>query len=653
VAEGKSHGPLSQHLIQAAVAVSVVATALPGGGFGSQFRAGAALLVWWLVVVGLLARFWPRGRVPRSALVAGAGLLGLALLSALSMGWASDDGGAFAEAVRVAGYLGLFALVVVSSAAREADRWLTGLAIGLAAVAALAVGSRVQPSLFPDQDLVRLLPSVSTRLSYPLNYWNGLGACMALSIVLLAGLGAHARTRAGRAAAVAWLPVPALALFLTSSRGGVLALAVGLAVLLAVGPARARALAGLVVGGAGAALLLAFADAREAFVDGRVHAAGAAAQGHDVLVALVLIAAVAGLLRFALDRPLERLRVPRGMTVAVAAGAAVALVVALAAAEPGRRIDDFKEPPAAPGSARGFVARHLASAEGNGRYQFWSAGIDAFDSEPLRGVGAGGYADWWARHGDLAYYIRNAHSLFVEVMAELGVLGLLALLVFLLPPFYAALRAPPRRVPSAGIGLAALACGSASAAIDWTWQLPAAFAPVVVVAAVLTGPASREPAVAGVRAAPGRRGGLGRYATIAAGCVAAVAAGILLVAEVELGGSRDALRAGRLSEAAQDARRAGAIEPWAAAPRLQLALVRERAGDLRGARSAVHAAIDRDPDGWEPWLVETRLATRLGDIPAARRALRRVRTLNPRSPLLSPPPDRPTPTGATSPPGGG
>jgi Tfp pilus assembly protein PilF len=75
--------------------------------------------------------------------------------------------------------------------------------------------------------------------------------------------------------------------------------------------------------------------------------------------------------------------------------------------------------------------------------------------------------------------------------------------------------------------------------------------------------------------------------------------------------------------------------PWAAAPRLQLALVRERRGDLAGARRAIHEAIDRDPDGWQLWLVETRLATRIGDVAAARHALRRVRALTPRLPVLS------------------
>ncbi|HEX8073600.1 MAG TPA: O-antigen ligase family protein [Thermoleophilaceae bacterium] len=627
----ESHAPLRQHLIPVAVAAGCVAVALPGGGFGAQFRAGAALLLWWTVLVGLAARVWPRARVPGVALAAGGGLLALALLSGLSIGWASDDGAAFAEAVRAAGYLGLFALVVLASPAGSARLWLGGLAIGLTAVAVLALGSRMQPSLFPEQDLARLLPSVRTRLSYPLNYWNGLGAAMGLACVALAGLGAHARTRAGRAAAVGALPLPALALFLTSSRGGVVALAVGLVVLLIAAPARARVLAGLALGGASAAAAIALANARDAFVDGRTDAAGAASQGHEMLAAAVVLVVVSGAVRYAVDGSLERLRVPRVAAAVALAAALVAVAAGTVAADPGRRVDDFKKAPVLPGPERGFVARHLASGEGNGRYQFWSAGVDAFEAEPVRGIGAGGYEAWWAREGSLPYFIRNAHSLFVEVLAELGLLGLLALFAFLGPAFYARSRAPAGLAGPAGVALASLAAGTASAAIDWTWQLPAAFAPVVVAAGVLAGPALRADAPV---PAPRPRRAVG-VAFAAVGVVAVLASAILLVSETKLGDSRAAVRRGDLGAAATDAREAAAVEPWAAAPWLQLALVRERGGDLRGSRRALREALDRDPESWETWLVETRVATRLGDIRDARRALRRLRTLNPRSPLIT------------------
>ncbi|HEX8066170.1 MAG TPA: O-antigen ligase family protein [Thermoleophilaceae bacterium] len=610
-----------------------MAVALTGGGYGPQFRAGAALLVWWAVVAGLAFGLWPRARVPGSALGAGAALLALAGLTALSIGWAGDDGGAFGEAVRAASYLGLFALVVVAAPAGSAQRWLTGLALGLLAVAALALASRIEPSAFPEQDLVTFIPSVSTRLSYPLNYWNGLAACMAAAIVLAVWLGAEARTAAGRALAVGAVPLPALALFLTSSRGGVAALVVGLVALLAVARDRARLLAGALVGGAGSAVLIALASAREAFVDGRAEAAGASSEAHEMLVAVVLVAACAAAARLAADRPLARLTVPRPLAAASLAAALAAAAIAVVALDPAARLDEFNDPPAQPGSSRGFVTRHLASAEGSGRYQFWEAGLDAFRSEPLRGVGAGGYEAWWAQHGSLAYYIRDAHSLFVEVLAELGVLGLVALLVFLGVPAARGVRAragDPRAGPAAG-ALAVLACGVASAAIDWTWELPAAFGPLVVAAAVLAGPAL----------APAGEGGRPRFgvgvAALAVGWLAIVASAIVLVAEVKLSDSRAAVRRGDLDAAADDARAARAVEPWAGAPDLQLALVLERAGDVGAARAAVRDAASHDGGDWRVWLVATRLAVRAGDEAAARRALRRARALHPRSELFRAP----------------
>ena len=601
------------------------------GGYGLQFRAVAAIAVWWAVLTGIAFGFWPRARVPRAAFLAGGGLVALAALAVLSTSWASDNGTAFGEAVTPALYAGLFVLVVLAAPAGSAGRWLAGLAIGLVGVALLAVGSRVEPSLFPEQDLVRFLPSVATRLSYPLNYWNGLGASMALALVVLAWLGAHAASRGGRALAVAAIPLPALALFLTSSRGGVAALVAGLVVLVAVAPARARLLAGAVLGGAAALVTILVANSRDAFVDGRVDAAGAASQGRGVLAVALLLGAAAGVLRLAADRPLGRLRVPRAVALACAGVVLVAAVGGMAGADLGSRVDDFKKPPADPGPTRGFVTRHLGSAEGNGRYQFWETGFDAFESEPLRGIGAGGYASWWAEKGSLRYYIRDAHSLFVEVAAELGLLGLVALLCFLVPAAVRGVSArlrDPRAGPAAAGALALLATGVASAAIDWTWELPAAFGGAVVAAGLLAGPATAA-------AAEGRpRFGLG-LATIGVAWLAIVAAALVAVTDAKLGDSRAAVRDGDLAAAAEDAQAARAVQPWSGAPHLQLALVRERAGDVAGAREAARAAAERDSRDSAVWLVVARLAVKAGDVEDGRAALRRARRLNPRSPLFT------------------
>jgi Flp pilus assembly protein TadD len=71
---------------------------------------------------------------------------------------------------------------------------------------------------------------------------------------------------------------------------------------------------------------------------------------------------------------------------------------------------------------------------------------------------------------------------------------------------------------------------------------------------------------------------------------------------------------------------------------VQLALVEERAGDLRGALDAIGEAAERDREDWKIWLIAARLNVKAGDVPAAERALARSRQLNPRATIFLPPP---------------
>src|SRR5918992_5736625 len=94
----------SEHLTCVAVAMCCLTLALSGGGYALELRAGAGLAVWWVVLVGLLFGLIPRDRVPRAALVTGTFLAALAIFATASLIWASDNGRAFAEGVRVSGY---------------------------------------------------------------------------------------------------------------------------------------------------------------------------------------------------------------------------------------------------------------------------------------------------------------------------------------------------------------------------------------------------------------------------------------------------------------------------------------------------------------------------------------------------------------------
>ncbi len=594
-----------------------------------------AVLVWWVVVAGVVLRLFPRSAIPRDGVVAGVLLAAFAGYTVLSIGWASDNGGAYEEGVRALAYAGVFALVVLGSPGGSGRAWFTGLAIGLTAVSAIALASRVFPGLFPDQGVVAALPETAGRLSYPLGYWNGLGATLALAAVLLIALAGTARSTLGRAAATAAIPMPALAVFLTSSRGASIALAVGLVLLFVFGRERLRMAVATAIGGVVAGALVLASTARDLFIDGRTGAVGFDNQAHEMLLLTLVLVAAALTFRALIDPIVERVEVPRRMTVGVSIAAGLILAAGLVVVNPLERWDQLKAPPKLDNpDTRGLTTSHLASTEGTGRYQFWHAGWTAFKSAPAVGIGAAGYESWWAQHGSLDYFVRNAHSLPIEVAAELGVVGLLLLFGFFGAVTYAGVRTRRSTWGSdeaalAAAGLAVLGAGLAAAAVEWTWEIPGAFVPVIVVAGVLAGPAlsHRRRALVSRRSVPLAVG------VALVGVVCVVAGAINLASDSKLRASQEAARDGDFAKAADDARASRKIEPWAAAPRVQEALVQEP-GNVRAASQTIDGALKRSDEDWRIWLVATRLRSKAGDRKGASEALHRARALAPPSPIL-------------------
>jgi hypothetical protein len=319
-------------------------------------------------------------------------------------------------------------------------------------------------------------------------------------------------------------------------------------------------------------------------------------------------------------------------------------VGAVIAANPGKRIDDFKAPPPAQ-TLHGAIPvdTHLSSGSGSGRWQFWSAALDEFSSHPLRGGGAASFEPWWAQHGKLDWFVRNAHSLWLESLAELGLIGFLLVAA----PFALGLGAGLSRLRRAAgpdrttvAALVAVLTGFVlGAALDWIWQLPAVAALALLSLGLVVGPATTGPATADAPVAdrpPRLRFGV-RAAIVLGAWVVLCAQAIPFLANQEVTASQRAATDRDLARAIDRAQSAVAIQPWAATPRLQLALVREEAGQINLARRDVGAAIARDDQDWRLQIVAARLAVKAGDIPAGRRYLARARSLNPRSRLLRSP----------------
>jgi tetratricopeptide (TPR) repeat protein len=176
-----------------------------------------------------------------------------------------------------------------------------------------------------------------------------------------------------------------------------------------------------------------------------------------------------------------------------------------------------------------------------------------------------------------------------------------------------------------------------AAAIDWVWQITAIAAVAIVALALVVGSEVERPKPVTVVRERGERSlrfALGA-AALACAWVVICAQAIPWLASIKLSASQAAVRSGDGDDAFNDAADAKRIQPWAASPYLQLALVEEASGHLAAARSWIGEAIERDRENWRLWLVAARLETKAGDIAKAEQTLERAASLNPRSPLFA------------------
>jgi len=596
--------------VVALVGTALVALALAGGGYSDLAVGVATAVVWAALLAGVLGGRLAAALPPPALLAAAAFLLALLGLTALSLSWTNSDESGFVEVVRLAGYLGVFLMAGLSARPWRAGSVLAGIALAGVVVALVAIGSRLLGIGDGDAGLTAVLQSAGGRLSYPIGYWNALGALMAGVLPLLCWLASESPSRVLRSVALAAFAPPLLAAYMASSRGALIAASIGLAVAVGFAVDRCRSAAAVLLGiAAGLPAVLA-----ATLSPGILDSPGDGSPGGAELAVLATLLggmALAGGFGPRLLEPLSRTRLlaprVRPRTAILGLLGAGALLITLAG--PAALIGDLRA--GTEGSQEGRTVG-IISATGSGRAQFWDVAIQAFGTEPGRGIGAGGYEAFWNQNGSLLTPARNAHSEPLELLAELGLIGLACMLGFLAVVLVCGVRSARRREGghfAAALGI--VVAGLVGFAIDWTWQMPAVVAPVLIAAGTLAGTAP-----GGVRAA--LRPGRARAAAVALGVVAVAvpalwASGVLAVASSRLDASSDAFARGQLEEAAVAARGAAAIEPWAAEPWLRLAQIEQAADNLAAAQLAVEAAIERGPQDLRPWVFATNLQVQLGN----------------------------------------
>jgi O-Antigen ligase len=439
------------------------------GGYFQGPRAWAGLLAW--LCVAIAAVLGTRG-IPRErgAVLAFGGLVALAVLSLLSMLWAAVVSDAYQASQIVVVYLG-----TLLAAALLFDRdtaWLIEpvLAFGATIVIGYGLAERLLPGLLNYAHSV----TAEGRLEQPLTYWNAMGELAAIGIVLCARI-------AGDRSRQAWLRVLAAAataplgmgLYTTFSRGALFAGAAGLLTLLVIAPRRQQAAA---VGVTVASVVLASIAAAPFRGVTALHGSMSAREsdGAVALIVLVVVTLLAAAAQWYLMRRVGPgdFRLPRR---APAAAAAIICIGLAAAIVLGSKENGTGSQQLPGGSSR------LVSLQSN-RYDYWRVAVRAFGTEPIYGVGAGNWNVYWLRWRKISEGAQDAHSLPLQVMAELGVLGLAAVLAFFVGIALAARRAA-RASPWAIGPIVGFVVYAAHAPLDWDWQMPA----VTLIAMVLAG----------------------------------------------------------------------------------------------------------------------------------------------------------------------
>ena len=164
----------------------------------------------------------------------------------------------------------------------------------------------------------------------------------------------------------------------------------------------------------------------------------------------------------------------RALAAAGVAGLLVVLVASAALHVPAvvaDKYDDFKSGSGAVGDSG---SSRLLSSSDNGRLEHWEVALNAFRDDRLHGSGAGTYQIRWARDRPSTVDVRDGHSLYLETLGELGIVGLALLcacLLVVLGGFARRVRGDDRELFAAL--LAAGVAWAIAAGVDWVWEMPA------------------------------------------------------------------------------------------------------------------------------------------------------------------------------------
>ena len=617
--------------------------ALLGGGFDVEGRHLAGIFAWLLVGGLLLSPLRVDLRFGRAFLITAGLFLAVALFSALSSLWSDSTSRSLIEAERAIAYLGFFtAAYLVCRTPLQRQRFAEGIAIAVALIVFLGLADRCFPGSGP------VAVDATARLRYPLGYWNANGLVFGVGITLFAWMARSGSWTTLRWSAVALIPAAMSGLYLTYSRGGLLAGLIAAVLMVLLSEHRLRFASGIIIGAVVAVPAVFFIRSQTVIAEnlGGIDAPG---QGRAVAAVILLSMALSVLiywllLRAAKARPSFTRRavsVSRNRLVppALAGTVAVALIT-LAAVFGGHVWEQFSNSPVY------FPANpeeHFTQFSGAGRYEFNQVAIEGFRENPILGAGAGTYTFEWLQNRPIDLVAQNAHSLYLEAFSNLGIFGgilVLALIGTLLTSGILAFRRSTGESRDlAAVLLAVQVPIVISLSFDWFWELAATAALLMLVSAALLAEKEGGPRTSERRGADRPRAGIAdakarTFLGLMAVWVALVVLFVPLGADHYMTESREATAQGRLADAVRDADRSEKLDPYSPLPHVQRGVIAQYLGLEDLALAKFSRAIELEPRNWQWWYLRMGAHAEAGDESAAALDYEQALSLNPRSPQL-------------------
>ncbi|MBA3842398.1 MAG: O-antigen ligase family protein [Actinobacteria bacterium] len=566
---------------------------------------------------------WALGSVPALTGWRVAALLLVAALTvwtALSIAWSAVPDQSVLETERAGLYLAAAAAAVTFIRPRAVVSVVAGVFLAIAGIAAYSLCTRLFPNRLGVSDPLHVY-----RLADPVGYWNALALLVTFGLLLALGFTTRGTAFWIRIGAAATVPVQVATLYFTFGRSAWISLILALVATLALDPRRIQLAAALLIASPAAVVTIFFCARSHGLTHRAVPIAEAVHDGHHLALVMIVLTAVAACVEAARSAIAARVRFSTGVSTAFGIGF---LVLALAAVGAGvvaaggpvslahRAKSTFESKPVVAAN----LNKRLFSLSSNGRIHLWHAAWSQARAHLVIGDGAGTYERYWLQHRPNYLNVRDAHSLYLETLAELGLIGL-GLVVATLGIFLAAcVRA--RRSPLAPLIAGAVVAYAVHAGADWDWEV-SVLAVVIIVLGVCAIAAQESPSRTTVRSS----GTLIRVVATAASLILTVGAAAGLAGNHAAAASSSATAGGRFAAGLRDAQHAQRWQPWSPEPWILAGDAEVGAGDLGAARLSYAKAIEQDPRNWLAWLNAARVATGK----ARAHDLRVASSLNPRA----------------------